>query len=163
MLGTADWLHTFPAIHAGLNHFKPWYVVDARLLASACVIFAVIGLVALAIWPKSLYSLLWLLPILLVIGLQSWTEKPVLVRDIEVGDWRRVWILAVSGLICGLFWEMWNAGSLAHWSYSIPYAQRFMIFEMPVLGYAGYLPFGLECAVIGELIDWSGPAEPEDR
>jgi len=32
-----------------------------------------------------------------------------------------------------------------------------MIFEMPALGYAGYLPFGLECAVIGELIDWSGP------
>ncbi len=38
-----------------------------------------------------------------------------------------------------------------------------MIFEMPALGYAGYLPFGLECAVIGELIDWSGPAGPEDR
>jgi hypothetical protein len=58
---------------------------------------------------------------------------------------------------------MWNAGSLAHWTYSIPFVQRFMIFEMPVLGYAGYLPFGLECAVIGELIDWSGPAAGEDR
>jgi hypothetical protein len=23
---------------------------------------------------------------------------------------------------------------------------------MPLLGYAGYLPFGLECAVIGDLV-----------
>jgi hypothetical protein len=25
-----------------------------------------------------------------------------------------------------------------------------MIFEMPVLGYAGYLPFGLECLLVVE-------------
>jgi hypothetical protein len=29
---------------------------------------------------------------------------------------------------------------------------RFEIFEMPVLGYAGYLPFGLECAVVADLL-----------
>jgi hypothetical protein len=46
---------------------------------------------------------------------------------------------------------MWNFYSLAKWKYSIPFVHRFEIFEMPVLGYFGYLPFGLECAVIG---DW---------
>jgi hypothetical protein len=26
------------------------------------------------------------------------------------------------------------------------------VFEMPVLGYAGYLPFGVECAVAAETV-----------
>jgi hypothetical protein len=34
----------------------------------------------------------------------------------------------------------------------VPYVQRFEIFAMPILGYAGYLPFGLECAAVEELL-----------
>jgi hypothetical protein len=48
---------------------------------------------------------------------------------------------------------MWNFYSLAKWKYSIPLVHRFAIFEMPVLGYAGYLPFGLECAVVAALME----------
>jgi len=47
---------------------------------------------------------------------------------------------------------MWNYFSLAHWKYSIPFVQRFEVFEMPALGYAGYLPFGLECAAAESLL-----------
>ena len=46
---------------------------------------------------------------------------------------------------------MWNIHSLAKWIYEVPLVGRFKIFEMPVLGYAGYLPFGLECYVIAKL------------
>jgi hypothetical protein len=59
---------------------------------------------------------------------------------------------ALAALCCGLFWEMWNAHSLARWQYALPYVERFRIFEMPALGYAGYLPFGLECALICDLV-----------
>jgi len=31
------------------------------------------------------------------------------------------------------------------------YVQRFEIFEMPLLGYLGYLPFGLQCCVVADL------------
>jgi len=54
---------------------------------------------------------------------------------------------ALAALICGLLWELWNFGSLAKWHYSIPYVQRYYLFEMPLLGYAGYLPFGIACAL----------------
>jgi hypothetical protein len=30
--------------------------------------------------------------------------------------------------------------------------QRFQIFEMPLLGYAGYLPFGIECCLVMDLV-----------
>jgi hypothetical protein len=42
---------------------------------------------------------------------------------------------------------MWNVNSAAKWVYSIPFVDRFHLFEMPLLGYAGYVPFGLECVV----------------
>jgi hypothetical protein len=47
---------------------------------------------------------------------------------------------------------MWNFHSLAKWIYAVPFVNRFHLFEMPLLGYAGYLPFGLECAVIGDMV-----------
>ncbi len=59
---------------------------------------------------------------------------------------------ALAALICGFFWEMWNYNSLAHWEYSLPFVHRFEVFEMPVLGYAGYLLFGLECVAVAGLL-----------
>ncbi|MGR9115614.1 MAG: hypothetical protein ACU85E_07595 [Gammaproteobacteria bacterium] len=152
VLGTTEWLNTFPSISVDLNRFKPFTLIDTKVAAICCIVASALGLAALAIWPKTLYSLVWLLPIMLVLGLHSLTEKPELVIDIEAGDWRRLWTLAVSGLICGLFWEMWNGKSLTHWEYSIPYLQRFEIFEMPILGYLGYLPFGVFCGLFADFI-----------
>jgi hypothetical protein len=54
---------------------------------------------------------------------------------------------------------MWNFYSLAKWKYSIPFVERFHLFEMPILGYAGYLPFGLECAQVAET--FTGEPEPD--
>ncbi|MBW2675319.1 MAG: hypothetical protein JRD89_18220 [Deltaproteobacteria bacterium] len=48
---------------------------------------------------------------------------------------------------------MWNWKSLAKWGYSIPFVHRYPIFEMPILGYAGYLPFGIECAIVGAIVE----------
>jgi hypothetical protein len=48
---------------------------------------------------------------------------------------------------------MWNFHSLARWVYEVPLVGRFAIFEMPVLGYAGYLPFGLQCAAVGAMVE----------
>ena len=56
---------------------------------------------------------------------------------------------ALAALTCGFFWETWNYFSLARWTYAIPFVQRFHLFEMPVLGYGGYLPFGLMCLAAG--------------
>ena len=59
----------------------------------------------------------------------------------------------MAALVCGFFWELWNYRSLVHWEYSVPFVQRFQLFHMPVLGYAGYLPFGLECLALAGLLE----------
>jgi len=73
--------------------------------------------------------------------------------DTVKGDWVFVVSSAMAALLCGCFWEMWNYYSLAKWEYSVPFVHRFKIFEMPILGYAGYIPFGLECAAIGNILE----------
>jgi hypothetical protein len=59
---------------------------------------------------------------------------------------------ACAALCCGFFWEMWNAGSYMKWSYRVPLVDAFHIFEMPLLGYAGYLPFGVICGIVVRLV-----------
>jgi hypothetical protein len=60
---------------------------------------------------------------------------------------------------------MWNVHSLNKWIYSVPYVHRFLVFEMPLLGFAGYLPFGLECAALGGTVAdlvVEGELQPEE-
>jgi hypothetical protein len=46
---------------------------------------------------------------------------------------------------------MWNFYSMPKWIYTVPGVDRWHVFEMPLLGYAGYLPFGLECLAVASL------------
>ncbi len=89
---------------------------------------------------------------LIIISIQTIVGEETVFSSLKHGDWRPVVVPALAALICGYFWEMWNYNSLAHWEYSVPFVQRFQIFEMPVLGYAGYLPFGLICVAVAGLL-----------
>jgi hypothetical protein len=50
------------------------------------------------------------------------------------------------------FWEMWNYLSFPKWVYHVPWGNWFHIFEMPMLGYGGYLPFALELFALYNLL-----------
>jgi len=110
------------------------------------------ALMGIALWPNALFSALWLAPLALLAGLQRLITGESFFAPLVRGDWRPLLQPALAALACGLLWELWNWGSLAKWHYSLPYVQRFQIFEMPLLGYAGYLPFGLECALVMDLV-----------
>ena len=51
--------------------------------------------------------------------------------------------LMFATLFTGFFWEMKNYYSLPKWVYHVPYVGFWKVFEMPILGYLGYLLFGL--------------------
>lgn len=127
-----------------LRGFTPAFVNWSMLLISSA------GLIGVGLWPEELFSLLWLAPLLILTALQHLAGQPALFTGMVDGDWRPTVSAAMAALVCGFFWEMWNYYSLAKWVYSIPYVHRFQLFEMPVLGYLGYLPFGLLCIEIAE-------------
>jgi hypothetical protein len=68
------------------------------------------------------------------------------------GNCRPIISLAVGGLICGFFWEMWNYYSYPQWKYYLPGVNVLHIFEMPLPGYLGYLPFPLELYAVYHFI-----------
>ena len=75
--------------------------------------------------------------------LQSW----------RAGDRARVWRLLALGLLLGLLWESLNWRCPRGWVYTVPHFEGAKLFEMPLPGYLGYLPFALEAAAGLALLD----------
>jgi hypothetical protein len=151
VLGTAECLTASPRCSAGLDRFVTMECKNRRTWGWALLSCSVVGLLGIGLWPDYLFSLVWVAPLLLIIALQFIRAEPTIFSETTHGDWRTLWAVALAALICGLFWEMWNYYSLAHWEYAVPFVQRFELFQMPSLGYAGYLPFGLECLAVADL------------
>ncbi|HEX6981333.1 MAG TPA: hypothetical protein VF181_01095 [Balneolaceae bacterium] len=123
--------------------------LTSRTLWRAIGVMSVIALIAVGWIPEITYPLVWIIPGLLWVVYQRRNDyiNPML-RDVSTGDFTLLWTSAFAGLICGFFWEMWNLYSQAKWVYSIPALDRFHLFEMPLAGYFGYLPFGVICALV---------------
>jgi len=152
VVSTQYWLLTFDLLGRGLQTRPLPQPVPQRMLGAAVLVVAALGLAFLGIRPDQLFSLVWFAPLLIITGLQTLAGRPTIFAPLARGDWRWMISAALAALICGFFWELWNIGSLARWQYSIPYVDRFHLFAMPILGYGGYLPFGLECLLIGSVI-----------
>jgi hypothetical protein len=118
----------------------------------AILILSGAGLMGIGIFPDYLFPLLWVSPLLIIVSLQTLLGESNVLVEAACGQWQRIVSSALAALMCGFFWELWNFYSLAKWEYCIPFVQRYQIFEMPLLGYTGYLPFGLECIVIGQMV-----------
>jgi hypothetical protein len=153
VLGTRDLMNTFSWIKPGFDSFKPFKCSRPTIWALLSLAISGIGLGCIGVWPNYLFSLLWISPLIIIVSLQILTREKHILSGLTAGYWSPLVSSALAAIFCGFFWEMWNYYSLARWEYSIPFVYRFKIFEMPILGYAGYLPFGLECAVIGELME----------
>ncbi len=153
VLGTRDLMNTFSWVRPGSDNFKPFKFLHPKMSALSALAVSGIGLMCIGVWPDTLFSLLWISPLIIIVSLQTLMGEKHILSEMIAGHWSPVISSAVAALFCGFFWEMWNTYSLAKWKYSIPFVHRFKIFEMPILGYAGYLPFGLECAVIGKMVE----------
>lgn len=140
---------TWPGFRAGLD--RGWRLRLPRRAAPPVLILTAVALLAIGIWPTWTYPMLWLAPFAIIVALQIYRGQSTILAPLARGDWHGIWLWALAALVCGVFWETWNFLSAAKWIYSVPLVHRFEIFEMPLLGYAGYLPFGLECALAVDL------------
>lgn len=122
------------------------------ILAGMGAIVAGVGLVLLPLWPEYWFPLLWLAPLGLLAGFSQRLGVRLTIGPVGQGDWRPALSWMLAALVAGFFWEMWNAGSQLRWSYEVPWFERGFLFEMPLAGYTGYLPFGLACAWAVQLI-----------
>ena len=148
VLTTARWLGTFRFLDddacAGM-----WRVnvgsCPSRLLFA---LVSLVGLVGVVFAPSVLYPLLWLSPICAVLLIDSLLGLPTGLESLKEGNWSEVWRWAIAMLLCGLLWETWGFWIEVRWVYTVPYLHRFCYAEMPLVGFAGYLPFGVEAFLV---------------
>lgn len=95
-------------------------------------------------WPSPYFAAdVWLAWPLLLEGVNFLRGHPCLLRDFERGDRSRFVALLIAGAVCGLIWESVNFLASARWVYTVPFAGHIKVFEMPFLGYLGFLPFAV--------------------
>ncbi len=162
-----DWWLRWPGYALAFATVLPAILLTARVLAawgawkeamgrdrsrtSWQPLFLILGTVCLILpltQPRYAFPLVWpaffflLDPVCDLLGGTSLTRRWL------AGERQEIYCLLAAGLICGLWWEMWNYPAAAKWVYVLPVLNFGKIFEMPFLGYLGFLPFALEAAVM---------------
>ena len=110
------------------------------------IVLGALGAIVPLLYPSVWFApIIWLSFILLFDPINAMRGWPSITGDLARGDWRRLWSLLASGLVCGFLWEFFNYWAISKWTYTVPYLGSVKIFEMPVLGFLGFPPFAIEC------------------
>jgi hypothetical protein len=135
-----DALGIFPDVKG--RPFNPGYWQPASLI---------LGVAMLAfplVWPHYTFPLIWGATFFLLDPFCELMGAPSLIARFAAGQRRQHLGLLAAGLICGVWWEAWNWFATYKWIYTLPVLNFGKVFEMPVLGFLGFPPFALECAVM---------------
>ena len=143
----------FFASFAFIKRLRRGPVIGADKLTTTlffCAGWLMLGL--MLIWPKVFFLFIWLSPYFIIEPLNVWLGNRSLALWTQKGDWRPVISLWLGVLLTAFFWEMWNYYSYPKWIYQVAWGGWLHIYEMPLLGYGGYLPFALELYALYHLI-----------
>ncbi len=95
-----------------------------------------------------LFGLVWVGFVFLLDPLNHVLGVRSLFSELVQGRIDKVISLFLSGTICGFLWEFWNYWATTRWVYTLPFPPMPRIFEMPLIGFVGFLPFAVECYVM---------------
>ena len=130
----------------------PVIPVTARLL-NGCVVAGLVMMTLVVLWPRYFFPLLWVGPVFIVDPLICRRDRVAsFLGQAAEGSYARFLRLMLAGLVCGVLWEFWNYWSGAKWIYAIPFFNYWKVFEMPLVGYLGFMPFALECYLFWQLL-----------
>jgi hypothetical protein len=122
-----------PALFNRPKGSKAWYTWE---MVSGVILQAMVFLL-----PDIFFPCVWVAPFLILDGVVGYQGGRSLARDILRGRWQLAAAIAAGGLLCGFLWEFWNFWATPKWVYDIPWFDFLHLFEMPLLGYGGYIPF----------------------
>jgi len=94
-------------------------------------------------YAKYLVTAIWVGFPLFLDPLNHSLGKPSVIGKAEEGSLGLLSQLLAAGLTCGLFWEFWNWWARSKWIYDVPFGQGIKLFEIPLIGLLGFLPFAL--------------------
>lgn len=133
----------------GLGH---WRFGSAGLLRFQ--IAGAVMLLLIAIWPRYAFALVWLALFFVIEPINQRLGQHSIWQYARENHWGPIYNVMLGTTLTGFFWEMWNVFALPKWVYDVPFVHVLQIFEMPALGYFGYMPFGLEVVSFTTLFLW---------
>ena len=119
-------------------------IQPTRIITGSFFLVGLAMLILMAAWPGIFFPFIWVSLYFILEPINIWLGHRSLVEWTKDGNWQPVVTLWLGVLLTGFFWEMWNYYSYPKWIYHVPWGNWLHIFEMPLLGYGGYLPFALE-------------------
>jgi hypothetical protein len=111
---------------------------------SVLILLGALCLLSSPLIPEYFFPFIWLGFIFLLEPFNYRFGGKSLLRDLEEGNPRKLYLLLVAGLICGFLWEFWNFWALSKWVYTVPFFWKGKGFEMPFLGFLGFPPFAVQ-------------------
>lgn len=150
-------------LFAAIPGLRPRLAADKigpRLRVSVALALMAVGVAmiwAAFTYPRQAYPFLWLCLIFMLDPINNLLRRKSVSAHLLAHDWRFFVTIPLATLVCGFFWEMWNSQALPGWKYTVPYINTppYLfggpvphLFEMPLVGYLGYLPFGVELFVM---------------
>lgn len=119
-------------------------------------LFVAVGVVELTVpilFPSPWWGILvWTGFVFLLEPFNYRRGRPSVLAELREGRLQLFLSLMLSGLICGLLWEFWNFWAGAKWIYNVPILSNVKLFEMPVVGYLGFMAFGLEIFAMWQFV-----------
>jgi hypothetical protein len=135
-------LHIFDKIKIRQRSISP------KILRGSIALGAILLILPVAFPSGYLAAPVWLGFIILLDPINYLCGTKSLFKDLEKGRLNILLSLLLSGLTCGFLWEFWNYWAHSKWIYTVPILGHIKIFEMPVVGYLGFLAFAVECYVM---------------
>lgn len=155
-----EWYSFFNSFRRFVNKYKHGPKISvSKSLQVILIALAYLLLFLMPFYPTYLCPIIWLSPLIIITValdlLGIWTPF----APIKKGNWTPVLFMALTYLVEGFLLEGQNYASASHangivqteypgyWVYNVPFVNDFHVFEMPVVGFYGYLPFGIYCLV----------------
>jgi hypothetical protein len=107
-----------------------------------------IWLISALLIPEYFFPFIWVGFIFLLEPFNYRFGRTSILKDLEKGNPRKIYLLLIAGLICGFLWEFWNFWSLSKWVYTVPFFEKEKGFEMPFLGFLGFPFFAVQAYVM---------------
>ncbi len=145
---TCEWLQ-------GNNLFRNVRIGQFRWSPAALRVSAVFGALCCFVPPfcppairSYLWGFVWIGWFFLLEPFNYRRGAQSIFRDWERGQLARTLQLFAAGIVCGLLWEFWNMWAFTKWIYIFPFGHGYKYFEMPLIGFLGFLPFALDYFVM---------------
>jgi hypothetical protein len=149
VFGTAE----FAASFGFLKKLRPGPIIRPdRATTLGFFVAGWLMLALLLVWPAVFFPFIWFSIYFIIEPVNVWMGNRSLADWLRRGDWRPVVALWLGVWITAFFWEMWNYFSYPKWVYHVAWGNWLHVFEMPLLGYGGYLPFALELYAFYHLV-----------